>query len=311
VAAIDHMSSSGQTQRVSRASRLASGNTVPILIVLAAIVALWYAFAVYLNAPWQLDVYQKAGTQWSFSELVRDTLAQDRPVLPSPHQVVAEIWKTTFEISPTSKRSLVYHGWVTLSSTLLGFAMGTVLGIMLAVFIVHNRAAERSVMPWIVASQTIPILAIAPMIIVVLNAVGMTGLLPKAMISTYLSFFPVAVGMVKGLRSPETIQLDLMHTYNASPLQILWKLRWPSSMPYLFTSMKVAVAISLVGAIVGELPTGAVAGLGARLLAGSYYGQTVQIWSALFAAAAIAAVLVTIVGIVHRMVLRRMGAAAA
>jgi NitT/TauT family transport system permease protein len=297
-------------RRESTFSRITSGNTIPILIVLGAIVALWYGFAVYLNAPWQLDVYQKAGAEWSLSDLVRDALAQDRPVLPAPHQVAAEIWKTTFEISPTSKRSLVYHGWVTLSSTLLGFAMGTVLGILLAVFIVHNRAADRSVMPWIVASQTIPILAIAPMIIVVLNAVGMTGLLPKAMISTYLSFFPVAVGMVKGLRSPETIQLDLMHTYNASPAQTFWKLRWPSSMPYLFTSMKVAVAISLVGAIVGELPTGAVAGLGARLLAGSYYGQTVQIWSALFAAAAIAAVLVMIVGIAHRMVLRRMGMAA-
>jgi NitT/TauT family transport system permease protein len=291
--------------------RFASGNTIPILIVLGVIVALWYGFAVYLNAPWQLDVYQRAGTEWSFPELVRDTLAQDRPVLPAPNQVAAEILKTTVEVSPTSRRSLVYHGWVTLSSTLLGFVMGTVLGILLAVFIVHNRAADRSVMPWIVASQTIPILAIAPMIIVVLNAVGMTGLLPKAMISTYLSFFPIAVGMVKGLRSPETIQLDLMHTYNASPAQTFWKLRWPSSMPYLFTSMKVAVAISLVGAIVGELPTGAVAGLGARLLAGSYYGQTVQIWSALFAAAAIAAVLVTIVGIAHRIVVRRMGMAAA
>ncbi len=298
------------TNRRLAVTRLTSGNTVPILIVLTAIVALWYAFAIYLNGPWQLDVYQKAGTQWAFSDLVRDTLGQQRPVLPSPHQVIAEIWKTTFEISPTSKRSLVYHSWVTLSSTLLGFAMGTALGILLAVFIVHNRAADRSVMPWIVASQTIPILAIAPMIIVVLNAVGMTGLLPKAMISTYLSFFPVAVGMVKGLRSPETIQLDLMHTYNASPAQTFWKLRWPSSMPYLFTSMKVAVAISLVGAIVGELPTGAVAGLGARLLAGSYYGQTVQIWSALFAAAAIAAVLVMLVGIAQRLMLRRMGEAA-
>jgi NitT/TauT family transport system permease protein len=292
-------------------TRIASGNTIPILIVVAAIIALWYGFAVYLNAPRQLDIYQKSGTEWSFPQLVRDTLAQDRPVLPAPHQVAAEIWKTTVDVSPTSKRSLVYHGWVTLSSTLLGFAMGTVLGILLAVFIVHNRAADRSVMPWIIASQTIPILAIAPMIIVVLNAIGMTGLLPKAMISTYLSFFPVAVGMVKGLRSPETIQLDLMHTYNASPAQTFWKLRWPSSMPFLFTSMKVAVAISLVGAIVGELPTGAVAGLGARLLAGSYYGQTVQIWSALFAAAAIAAVLVTIIGIAHRVVLRRMGMATA
>ena len=288
-------------------SRLMAGNTGPVLIVVAALVAVWYGFAIYLNTPWQLDVYQKAGTAWTYGDLVRDTLHQERPVLPSPHQVAQELWKTTVQTPPTSKRSLIFHGWVTLSSTLLGFAMGTVLGILLAVFIVHNRAMDRSVMPWIVASQTIPILAIAPMIIVVLNAVGLSGLVPKALISTYLSFFPVVVGMVKGLRSPEPIQLDLMHTYNASRGQTFWKLRWPSSMPYLFTSMKVAVAISLVGAIVGELPTGAVAGLGARLLAGSYYGQTVQIWAALFAAAAMAAVLVMIVGFCHRLVLNRMG----
>jgi len=148
------------------------------------------------------------------------------------------------------------------------------------------------------------------MIIVVLNAVGISGLMPKALISTYLSFFPVVVGMVKGLRSAEQIQLDLMHTYNASASQTFWKLRWPCSMPYLFTSLKVAIAISLVGAIVGELPTGAVAGLGARLLAGSYYGQTVQIWAALFMAAAVAALLVIIVGFAHSLVLKRMGARA-
>ncbi|MBN8930538.1 MAG: ABC transporter permease subunit, partial [Rhizobium pusense] len=104
--------------------------------------------------------------------------------------------------------------------------------------------------------------------------------------------------------------LDLMHTYNASSAQTFWKLRWPASMPYLFTSLKVAIAISLVGAIVGELPTGAVAGLGARLLAGSYYGQTVQIWAALFMAAAVAALLVIVVGFAHGLVLKRMGARA-
>jgi len=290
-------------------SRLAAGSTLPILIVLGAIVVLWYGFAVYLNMPWQLGVYERSGAEWTLADLVRDTLAQERPVLPSPQQVFAEMWRTTVEVAPTSRRSLLYHAWITLSSTLLGFVLGTLLGIVLAVFIVHNRAMDKSVMPWVVASQTIPILAIAPMIIVVLNAVGLTGLLPKALISTYLSFFPVVVGMVKGLRSPEVIQLDLMRTYNASAVQTFWKLRWPSAMPYLFTSLKVAVAISLVGAIVGELPTGAVAGLGARLLAGSYYGQTVQIWSALFMAAALAAILVAVVGIGHRMVLKRMGAA--
>jgi len=278
-----------------------------VLIVIFGIVVIWYLAAVYLNSPFQLGLYERDDKDWTAADLVRDTLAQERPVLPSPHQVAAELWKTTVGTPVTSKRSLVYHGWVTLSSTLLGFAMGTVLGIVLAVFIVHSAAAERSVMPWVVASQTIPILAIAPMIIVVLNAVGLSGLLPKALISTYLSFFPVVVGMVKGLRSPEPIQLDLLATYNASRAQTFWKLRWPSAVPFLFASMKVAVAISLVGAIVGELPTGAVAGLGARLLAGSYYGQTVQIWAALVAAAAIAAVLVVLVGFAERLVLRRMG----
>lgn len=281
---------------------------LPISTVVLLLVAGWYVAAVFLNAPFERDTAARAGTEIGFSEILRNTMAQERPVLPAPHQVIAEIWDTTANKAITSKRSLVYHAWITLSATLLGFGIGTVLGVLLAVGIVHNRAMDRSLMPWVIASQTIPILAIAPMIIVVLNAIGISGLLPKALISTYLSFFPVVVGMVKGLRSPETIQLDLMHTYNASPAQTFWKLRWPSSMPYLFTSLKVAVAISLVGAIVGELPTGAVAGLGARLLAGSYYGQTVQIWAALFTAAALAAVLVMIVGLAHTAVLKRMGA---
>ena len=281
---------------------------LPVSTVVFLLIAGWYVAAVFLNAPFERDTAARAGTEIGFSEILRNTMAQERPVLPAPHQVVAEIWDTTANKAITSKRSLVYHAWITLSATLLGFGIGTVLGVLLAVGIVHNRAMDRSLMPWVIASQTIPILAIAPMIIVVLNAIGISGLLPKALISTYLSFFPVVVGMVKGLRSPETIQLDLMHTYNASPAQTFWKLRWPSSMPYLFTSLKVAVAISLVGAIVGELPTGAVAGLGARLLAGSYYGQTVQIWAALFMAAALAAVLVMIVGLAHTAVLKRMGA---
>lgn len=283
---------------------------LPIGTVVLALIVLWYVFVVVLNAPFERDTAARAGTTIGFMELLPKTMAQERPVLPAPHQVFAELWDTTVNKAITSKRSLVYHAWITLSATLLGFAMGAVLGILLAIAIVHNRAMDRSFMPWVIASQTIPILAIAPMIIVVLNAVGISGLMPKALISTYLSFFPIVVGMVKGLRSPEQIQLDLMHTYNASATQTFWKLRWPSSMPYLFTSLKVAVAISLVGAIVGELPTGAVAGLGARLLAGSYYGQTVQIWAALFMAAAVAALLVVAVGLAHTLVLKRMGARA-
>ena len=281
---------------------------VPVSTILFGIVVAWYVGAYALNAPFQRDLDRRAGLpEAGFVELVGKTMSQPKPTLPAPHQVAVNFFENTFPRKVTSNRSLVYHAWVTLSSTVLGFAFGTVLGILIAVGIVHVISLDRSLMPWIIASQTIPILAIAPMIIVVLAAVGITGLIPKALISTYLSFFPVAVGMVKGLRSPDAMQLDLLRTYNASAADVLLKLRLPASLPYLFASLKVGVAASLVGAIVGELPTGAVAGLGARLLSGSYYGQTVQIWAALFAAAIVAAGLVMLIGAVERATLSRMG----
>jgi NitT/TauT family transport system permease protein len=284
------------------------GDWLPVATVTLGIVALWYLFAVILNAPWAYDQAGRAGVDLGFADMVRATLSQDRPRLPSPDQVVVELWRTTVDVSPGSRRSLVNHAWVTLSATLVGFALGTALGMLLATAIVHDRTTDASVMPWVIASQTIPILAIAPMVIVVLNSVGVTGLLPKALISTYLSFFPVAVGMTKGLRSPEPMLMDQMRTWNAGRGQVLRKLRWPAATPYLFASLKVAAAASLVGAIVGELPTGAQAGLGARMLTGSYYGQTVQIWSALMMAAILAAGLVGAIGLAERATARAMGA---
>jgi NitT/TauT family transport system permease protein len=289
-------------------ARLVAGATLPILTIVAAIVLVWYVAAIFLNAPVLRDAYERQGRAGvTTQELIADAWAMERPILPAPHQVAVELNKTVLQMDPTSRRSLVYHAWVTLSSALLGFAMGAVLGIVLAVGIVHVRTLERSLMPWVIASQTIPILAIAPMIIVVLAAVGIVGLVPKAFISAYLCFFPVTIGMVKGLTSPEPIQLDLMRTYSASTSQTFFMLRWPSALPYLFASLKVAVALAVVGAIVGELPTGAQAGIGARLLAGSYYGQTIQIWAALIGAAVLAGLSVALVGVVERVMLRRMG----
>jgi len=284
------------------------GRALPILTIVLALLVVWYGAAILMNGPAQERSNLRAGlTDVPFSEFVAQTWAQDKPILPAPHQVVAEVANASFGIEPTNKRSLVYHAWITLSTTLLGFALGTALGVALAVFIVHNDAADRSLMPWIIASQTIPILAVAPMVVVGLGAVGLTGLVPKALTSMYLSFFPVVVGMVKGLRSPEAIQLDLMRTYDANPWQVFWKLRWPASMPILFASMKVGIAISLIGAVVAELSNVAGGGLGVRLLNGSIYGQTIQIWAALFFAAALAAVLVMIVGAAERNINRRMG----
>jgi NitT/TauT family transport system permease protein len=288
-------------------ARFFASRFVAIVVVSAIILAIWYVGAVFLNTNAQNFADERSNTERTLFEFIEATWQQPKPRLPAPHQIAVEMYNTTVLQKPTSANSLVYHGWVTLSSTLFGFALGTLLGILLATLIVHVPSLDRSLMPWVVSSQTIPILAIAPMIIVVLAAIGLTGLIPKALISTYLSFFPVTVGMVKGLRSPDPMHLDLMRTFNASRWQTFWKLRWPASLPFLFVSMKVAIAAALVGAIVGELPTGAVAGLGARLLGGSYYGLTLQMWAALVAASIMAGVLIGIVGLVERLALRRMG----
>jgi len=288
-------------------SDLAKMRGLPLVVVLLIIGMLWYVAAIGLNAQRVRDQLDRSGQPWTTAELISGTWSMERPVLPTPDQVVAEFWKTTAGTPLTSKRNLLYHAWITASATVLGFAFGTLLGIALAIGIVHVRTLDRSLMPWIIASQTIPILAIGPMIIIVLGNIGITGVIPKAIISGYLSFFPVTIGMVKGLRSPDTLQLDLMHTYSASEDQLFRKLRWPSSMPFLFTSLKVSIAISLVGAIVGELPTGATAGLGARLLTGSYYGQTIQIWSALLMASLLGAGMVYGVGGIERVTMKRMG----
>ncbi|WP_333869448.1 ABC transporter permease [Cypionkella sp.] len=279
---------------------------LPVLSVLLALVLVWYGAAVKLNAQWEYDQAARAGAAApEFGQLVALTMAQKSPVLPAPHQVVVGLWQGLTGQAIISKRSLVYHAWVTLSGTLAGFGIGTGLGVLLAAAIVHNRAMDMSVMPWAIASQMVPIVALAPMLAVVMNALGASGAMTKAVISAYLSFFPVVVGMVKGLRSPEVSQLDLLTTYAANKAQVFWKLRLPASMPYFFASLKVGIAAALVGAIVAELNQPV--GLGARLLQGSYYSQTVQIWAALFVAASMAAVLVALMARVETRVLLRMG----
>ena len=296
-----------EAKQTSLWNRLWAGSTGPVTALVLLIVIIWYLGAIMLNSPFLIDRYEKKKHDWSITELANDSWSMERPVLPSPHQVALELKKTIWDRKITSKRSLVYHTGVTLSSALLGFVIGTLLGIILAVGIVHVATLDRSLMPWVIASQTIPILAIAPMIIVVLGSMGITGLFPKAVISTYLCFFPVTVGMVKGLRSPNAMHMDLMRNYHASKSQIFWKLRLPSSIPYLFSSLKVAIALSVVGAIVAELPTGAQAGLGSRLLSGSYYGQTSLIWAALITASVVSAILVALVGWLEKHTVQRMG----
>ena len=273
---------------------------LPVLAVLAAIVVVWYLAAVWLNAPQVIERTFADRPDWAWRELVTEAWRMQRPVLPAPHQIAIDLADSVFGWPIDSPRSLIYHAGVTSGATLLGFVLGTLLGAVLAVAIVLLPTLERAVFPWIIASQTVPVLAIAPIIIVILGNFNLTGVLPKAIISMYLCFFPVVVAMVKGLRSPGVFERELMHTYAASQRQAFWKLRLPASLPFLFPSLRVAIAAGLVGAIVGELPTGAQAGLGARLLTGSYYGNTVQIWSALVMAALLGLALTAAVALAER-----------
>ena len=307
-------------------------NLLPVLTVLAVIVGLWYAAVAPMNIRVALDMAERGGATvvpdsaaerrdtsvWVLmatnASFVADGYALERPRLPTPQQVGQELWKTTGEMAlrgrAMSKRSLIFHGWITLQSTLWGFVLGTSLGILGAVAIVYSRVVDMSLMPWAIISQTVPIVALAPMIIVLSSQLGIEGRgVPKAIISAYLCYFPVLVGMVKGLRSPALSQLDLLKTYNANGLQAFLKLRLPASVPYLFTSLKVGIAAALVGTIVGELPTGAISGLGARILIGDQFGTPLAIWAALVAAALLAGLLVTLLDVLQRVTLKRMGMA--
>jgi NitT/TauT family transport system permease protein len=175
----------------------------PVLTIVATIIVIWYAAAVWMNAPVPARSSDRRGDVTSTMEFIGKTLSQPKPIAagaaPGARRMSS---RTPSCANVTSNRSLVYHSWMTLSATLLGFPSEPLLGILIAVGIVHVKALDRSLMPWIIASQTVPILAIAPMVVVVLAAIGVTGLIPKALISTYLSFFPVAVGMVKGFARP-------------------------------------------------------------------------------------------------------------
>jgi len=276
----------------------------PVAAVLSFVLVLWYGGAVALNANGVIERVLNDKSGWTASDLVVETLSMERPVLPAPHQVAIDLYSSIVDWPLDSPRNLLYHTAVTAQSTLVGFVLGTLLGVLLAAAIVHSRTLDRALLPWIVASQTVPVLAIAPIVLVILGSLGMSGVAPKAAIAMYLCFFPVTVAMVQGLRSPQRIDTELMYTYAATRLQAFWMLRMPAALPFLFPSLRVAIAAGLVGAMVAELPTGAQAGLGARLLTGSYYGNTIGIWSALVLSALLGLLLTAAVAGVQKLVMR-------
>lgn len=207
---------------------------LPVAVMLAATLLIWYIGAVWMNASGAIERVLPHDSPWNWQDLLAATLDMQRPVLPAPHQVALDFWSSLVDWPIDSPRNLLFHVAVTAESTLWGFVLGTLLGLVLAVLIVHSRTLDRALLPWIVASQTVPVLAIAPIVLVILGSLGFSGLAPKAVIAMYLCFFPVTVAMVQGLRSPQRIETEMMHTYAANWWQSLWLLRLPASLPFCF-----------------------------------------------------------------------------
>ena len=194
-------------------------------------------------------------------------------------------------------------GMYTLSEAIFGFVFGAALGFALGTVFAHSRLLERGLLPYVVASQTVPILAIAPMVVIWLGA----GQLSVAVIAAYLTFFPVTINTLRGLKSPAAEQVELMRSYAAGRWTILWKLRLPAALPYIFTALKVSATASVVGAIIGELPSGIGDGLGRAILDfSSDYSlvSTPKLWASIVMAAAIGIIFFVTVTLVERFALR-------
>jgi NitT/TauT family transport system permease protein len=210
-----------------------------------------------------------------------------------------------FEKYPLSdERNVVRATLYTTLGTLGALALGSAVGMVLAVLFVLLRPLERALLPWVVASQTIPIIALVPVLLLILGNFGITiqtSLLPTAIIGAYIAFFPMVVGTVKGLRSVDPLALDLMRSYAASPLQVFAKVRFPAAVPFFFTSLKLATAAALVGALVAETESNNRRGLGFQILGQVQSGNVADVWILLIISALLGVGLVAAIGVLQRL----------
>jgi NitT/TauT family transport system permease protein len=244
------------------------------------------------------------GALWEGAKAIFSISNQKLPHLTA---VIAEFGsRTRGGAGPMLITTMLQNAAVTLGEALLGFVLGGLLGCLLAVIFAASRLLERGLLPFVVGSQTVPILAIAPMVVVGLGQMNAPDWLAKAVVAAYLTFFPVTIGMLRGLRSVSPDALDLMRSYAAKAGQTFWKLRLPSALPYLFTSLKVAATASVIGAIVAELPAGSKSGIGVVIInATQYYNSRPPVlYAAVLVAGAIGLVFYGVVALAERIVIR-------
>jgi NitT/TauT family transport system permease protein len=278
--------------RSTRATAAHAGltRTGAVVVAVAALWALWEGYR------W---LWMTAGFSWPF--VVDDT------TMPHVHDIVGALFEPSRVNGPLLIHVLFDAALFTAKEAAVGFLLGASIGFALGVVLAHSRLLQRGFLPYIVASQTIPILAIAPMVVVGLGSQGVTGWVSVSVIAAYLTFFPVTINTVRGLQSADPRALELMRSYAAGRWRVLWKLRVPSALPYLFSAFKVAATACVVGAIVGELPSSIQDGLGGAILNFNQYYITgpEKLWATNVIAALLGISFFLIVVIVEKLVVRR------
>jgi NitT/TauT family transport system permease protein len=264
-----------------------------VLVVLALLVGFY-----------ELYHWVWASTGWTHPFVVDDTS------MPHVWTILHALWQPAQVNQPALGTILFHKSLFTAKEALAGFVLGALVGFTIGVVLAHSRVLTRGFLPYIVASQTIPILAIAPMVVIWVNPKlpgPLQGWGSVAVIAAYLTFFPVAVNTLRGLQSVDPQALDLMRTYAANPWTVLWKLRVPASLPFVFAALKVGATASVVGAIIGELPSGLQSGLGGAILNfNQYYSiEPQELWATNIVAALLGIVFFAAVVLAERAVVRR------
>lgn len=267
----------------------------PVLAIGLLLLVAWYGLSLHGNWP---QGQHAAPPHAGFWQVAGQAMQLDNPWVPPPHQVVHSLWNGLFgpQDAPDAVR---IHLGTTAGEAGLGLLCGSVLGLLIATIFVHVRVLELGFLPYVVASQTVPVLALAPILI---SLVGL-GLAAKVLVATYLVFFAVTVSAVKGFRSADALAHELMRSYAANPWQIYWKLRFPAALPYIFTGLKIGSTAALVGAIVAEL-VGSEYGLGALLVAGTNFNRYLLLWSAMLAASLLGLAAYLAIATLERLVVR-------
>jgi len=261
-----------------------------VVLGLAVFWGLWEAYR------W---IGERAGITWPFTV--------DATTMPHIHDMLNALTKPLQPGGPTLLSYEWHWALFTAKEALVGFALGGLIGFGLAVLLAHSRILQRGLLPYIVVSQTVPILAVAPMVVLGLGTKGVEPWIAVAVIAAYLTFFPVAMNTLRGLLSPDPRSLELMRSYAADRRAVLWKLRLPSSLPFVFSALKISATASVIGAIIGEAPASIQDGLGGAIVNFNQYYSTgpERLWATNIVCAALGLAFFAAILVAERLVLRR------